>query len=140
MFQRIILLISILCFTACKQDKAYQISDLNGYWEIVIVKKGSTILKEYTISTSIDYFEMKNDSVGFKKKVMPTLEGKYLVSQHQLPFSIISVGNAKHLHYTLDDNEIEEVLVKLSKDELIITNDQDLTYIYKPFEALNLDL
>ncbi|AXT19537.1 hypothetical protein D7030_10285 [Flavobacteriaceae bacterium AU392] len=124
---------------ACNDNPDKNISELTGYWEIQQVEKNNTKLKDYTVNTTIDYFEI-NDTIGFRKKVVPQFDGKYLISQHKSPF-VLKVGNdSLNIYYTSDDTFFKETIVKLTKKELIISNTEGFKYTYKPFEALNLEL
>ena len=75
-----ILIFTLLLFTACSKSIAEtDLVHINGYWEIekVIFSNGSK--KEYTYNESYDYFQIKENS-GFRKKVMPQLDGRFLVN------------------------------------------------------------
>jgi len=80
MKKTVLLFIAFISVTACKEKvKPEDISKINGYWEIETVTTPDGNEREYKISETIDYFEIKNDS-GFRKKVMPQFDGKYLVN------------------------------------------------------------
>ncbi|MCO4823086.1 MAG: hypothetical protein KC469_13540, partial [Flavobacteriaceae bacterium] len=75
-----IILMSFVFFTSCSQDPESYIEHLSGYWEIDRVEKNNDIIKDYSISTMVDYFEMTNTYQGFRKKVSPKLDGSYIVT------------------------------------------------------------
>ena len=70
------------------KPKKEDIVKLNGYWEIekVVFSNGSK--KEYTYNESYDYFQIKENS-GFRKKVMPQLDGRFLVNNQLEKIKII---------------------------------------------------
>jgi len=134
----IFILIFSLLFT-CKDTRIDNIVDLNGYWEIASVEKNNIKLKDYTVNTTIDYFEVKERS-GFRKKVVPQFNGKYLGSQHESFFTLKTENDSLHIHYNSNETSFKETILKLTKEELIISNTEGFIYTYKPFEALNIDL
>ena len=124
--------------TSCSENPKQYIQYLEGYWEIESVKKDNKTLKEYSISSSVDYFKVITDTTGFRKKVMPNLYGKYTVSQHNSSFKLRVENNKLHIIYELQQDTIIELVKYVSKTELILTNNRGFTYIYKPFEPINL--
>ena len=78
--KKLISIAFFLLLSACQQKVTpNDIAYLNGYWEIekVVFSNGSK--KEYTYNESYDYFQIKENS-GFRKKVMPQLDGRFLVN------------------------------------------------------------
>ena len=74
--RQIIYTLCVFVFLSCSSKPEKQVEYLNGYWEIVQVKKNNQILREYTINTIVDYFEMTDSITGYRKKVAPTLPTK----------------------------------------------------------------
>ena len=67
-------------FVGCQQKiQPTDIAKLNGYWEIekVVFDEGED--KDYKMNESYDYFEITNNK-GIRKKVMPQLDGTFLVN------------------------------------------------------------
>ena len=65
-------------FVSCQQKiKKEDIAKINGYWEIekVVFEDGKN--KDYTVNESYDYFEIGKNNSGFRKKVMPQLDGTF---------------------------------------------------------------
>lgn len=134
-----IIFIGVLALYSCRLSPEMMTPFLEGYWEIVEVKKDGKIIKEFTLNTQVDYFEVNDDLSGYRKKVSPTLDGSYLVTQHQTPFKLISADNELQIHYS--DNAIEyiETIIKLNENTLIIKNKEGLVYRYRPFESLKIN-
>jgi len=133
------LILTLLAFTACKEKVAPDhIPYMNGYWEIekVIFPDGSE--KNYTVNTSIDYIEIK-DQKGFRKKVQPKLNGTYDTSNDAEPFDLIDKTGSFFLHYKNSLSEWEEEITALSKNNLTLTNQEGISYRYKRFEPINLE-
>ena len=79
---------------SCSENPESYIKYINGYWEIKHVEKDNTLLKEFNISSNVDYFEVNEETLtGFRKKVTPTLEGKFIINKHESPFTLKIEGN-----------------------------------------------
>ena len=68
-----------LVFSCTSKVTKEEISKLNGYWEIQQVKMATGETKDYKVNETIDYFEIKNN-IGFRQKVMPQFNGKFLTN------------------------------------------------------------
>ena len=132
------LLISSFLLIGCQPDHQAMKEQLQGYWEIFEVHKDGDLIKSYTYNSNIDYFELITDSTGFRKKVSPTLEGKYIVTDHQSSFTIQTEKNGLIIRYTGGENEYTEELIEVTSDLLRIRNEQGLIYSYRPYEPINL--
>ena len=106
---------------------------ISGYWEIQSVKKGNKTVKNYQYNTTIDYFEMITDSTGYRKKVSPTLDGKFKITQHESPFFILIEDNRLNIYYTVNNVTFKETIINANEHELIISNDQGFIYTYKSY-------
>ena len=129
--KRIFLFIVLFSVISCKQDiTESDVSNLNGYWEIeqVILPDGDK--KEYKVNETIDYFMIQNNK-GFRKKVMPQLNGTYLTNDiKEDVFVEIKDGNA-NIQYKTNYASWKEEIVELTNEKLVIKNQQDLEYHYK---------
>lgn len=135
----ILFIASALMFWSCSQDPVVFIDHLEGYWEIEKVEQNNAVLKEFTISTMVDYFVLTTDSTGFRKKVSPKLDGSYIVTQHDSPFTLKIEDHKLNIYYTVDDVSFTETIKFASDEVLIITNDQGFVYTYKPFTQISLE-
>ena len=85
-------------------------------------KKDGKIVKTYTISTAVDYFKVNEDLTGFRKKVSPSLDGKFSVTDDKSPF-VLKVENHKlFIHYTVNNVTFKETIEYATETELVITN------------------
>ena len=131
----LILLITLSCWN----KKQIDLSNLEGYWEIYQVEKEGNIVKEYKISTSVDYFKIQKDSTGYRKKVAPQLDGSFIVSNNVSNFKLKTTNdNSLHLIYSNKNFNTDEVIKELSKSNLVIINSEGILYRYKRFEKLDL--
>ena len=81
--KRILLLFFLVSVLSCQQKiKETDISNLNGYWEIEKVELPDGDKKEYKVNETIDFFKIEANK-GFRKKVMPQLDGSYLTNDVQ---------------------------------------------------------
>jgi hypothetical protein len=125
-----LLFISLL-FVSCKQKiDPNQLTNLNGYWEIAKAIDSNGTKIDYKINETIDYISLKNNQ-GFRKKVMPQFDGKYLVNNQQETIKIIENKPETYIEYSTEFSKWKEEIISISKDELILKNDQKTTYYYK---------
>jgi hypothetical protein len=132
-----IVFISLL-FVACKQKiQPTDIAKINGYWEIekVVFEKGND--KDYKMNETFDYFQVK-DNKGFRKKVMPQLDGTFLVNDTFENIAIRFEGEKVFLDYKTDFSTWSEEIILLTADELVLNNSENREYHYKKTEAINL--
>lgn len=134
-----LILIVSFGFFGCSNNPEIYISHLEGYWEIKQVEKNGNVIKTYNISTTVDYFKVNNDLSGFRKKVMPSLDGKFTVTDDESPFILKIENNKLNIHYTVNNVTFKETIKLASETELIITNDQGFEYHYQPFKSLKLE-
>ena len=132
-----ILLVSLF-FVGCQQKiQPTDIAKMNGYWEIqkVVFDKGED--RDYKMNESFDYFQIANNK-GIRKKVMPQLNGTFLVND---AFEKIIVRFAKdkvYLDYATDYAKWSEELIALSDEELVLKNEENKEYHYKKTGPINL--
>ena len=134
------LLIGLLfILISCGPEPEVLIEHLDGYWEISHVKKGNQIIREFSTSPIIDYWEVGEDRTGFRKKVMPNLDGKLIITQHRAPFTIKIENGKPVIHYDDNGNTFSETIISASAEELILANEDGMTYTYKPYKQSTTD-
>lgn len=119
-------------FVSCQEKKAesFDVNLLNGYWEIEQVTLSDGTKKEYKINENVDFFEIKKDS-GFRKKVAPQLDGTYLVNDSEEKIKIEKSADGTYISYKTDYATWKEKIKTLTKEQLILENDQNIQYQYK---------
>ena len=128
----------LMLFASCqKKVTAADISKINGYWEIekVIFPDGNK--KNYTINDTYDYFEIKNGN-GFRKKVMPQLDGTFVINDSDEKVTVSKKEGDYSLHYTTSFAKWTEKLVAVSDNELITRNNSNKEYHYKRAFPINI--
>jgi hypothetical protein len=127
-------------FVSCQQKvKPDDISKINGYWEIekVVFDQGKD--KNYTINESYDYFEIGKTNIGFRKKVMPQLDGTFLVNDSQESLKVRFEDDKAFIDYSTPYAKWSEELIAISKDKLVLKNTENKEYHYKKAAPINLE-
>lgn len=135
--KKIVAILVFFTFFNCSENAETYVPFVEGYWAIDQVKKDNKILKEYNISSTIDYFKINDDLTGYRKKVMPKLDGTFTITEHEIPLFLYIKNNTLYIEYINDTDTLRETIVHASEKILTITNADGFTYIYKPFEKFN---
>ena len=133
------LLIVSFLFISCQQKiKTEDIAKINGYWEIekVVFDEGKD--KNYTINESYDFFEIGKNNSGFRKKVMPQLDGSFIVNDTQESLKVRFDNSKVFLDYTTPYAKWKEEVDALTDDKLVVTNVAKATYHYKKTAPINI--
>jgi hypothetical protein len=133
-----ILVLSLL-FVGCQQKiKPTEIAKINGYWEIekVVFDKGED--KDYRMNENFDYFQIDSNNKGFRKKVMPQLNGTFLVNDTYENVVVRFANDKAYLDYSTPYMKWTEELIALSDEELVLVNADKKEYHYKKTGAINL--
>lgn len=132
---------TIICsflFFGCQQKiKPSDIVKINGYWEIEKVVSNEEKDKKYSYNETFDYFEIKNNK-GFRKKVMPQLDGSFLVNDAYENVEVTFKDEKVYLNYTTSFSKWSEELKAISTDEMIVVNSEKKEYHYKKTAPINL--
>ena len=133
-----ILFLSLLFITCQQKIKPEDISKINGYWEIekVVFDQGKD--KEYGINESYDYFQIDKNNTGFRKKVVPQLDGTFVVNNSQESVKIRLEDNKAFIDYATPYAKWSEELVAISNDELVLKNAEKKEYHYKKAVPINI--
>jgi len=132
------LIISFL-FISCQQRiKPGDISIINGYWEIekVVFDQGKD--KAYTINESYDYFQIDNNNTGFRKKVMPQLDGTFIANDAFENVKVRFENNKVFFDYSTPYAKWSEELIVISENKLVFKNAEKKEYHYKKAGQINI--
>ncbi|HSD13419.1 MAG TPA: lipocalin family protein [Flavobacterium sp.] len=129
--RNIFIAIIALLLVGCKQDITEKdLAKINGYWEIEKAELPDGNKKEYKVNETIDFFQIK-DKKGFRKKVMPQLDGTYLMNDLSEKIEVeMNDGNVV-FNYSTPYAKWKETIVSVSEEKLVLKNDQDIEYHYK---------
>lgn len=133
-----ILLFTVSLLVSCGNVSKQDAQKLNGYWEIEKVLKADGSEKEYKINMMYDFFEIGKDFKGFRKKVSPQLDGKFLTDDSSEALEITEKDDKIYLNYKTDYATWKEELKSISDEKMIIINQQKIEYHYKKATAINL--
>ncbi|WP_245569848.1 lipocalin-like domain-containing protein [Flavobacterium soli] len=132
MMRKAVLIVLVLVGLMSCQEKVKRedVAKINGYWEIEKVSLPDGNEKNYKINETIDYFEVKNDS-GFRKKVTPQFDGKYLVNDEYEKVKVMMEGEKVVLEYTTEYSKWKEEVLEVSDEKLVLKNAAEMEYEYK---------
>nr|WP_314895967.1 lipocalin family protein [uncultured Flavobacterium sp.] len=128
-----------LFFVACQQKiNSADVSKLNGYWEIEKVTFEKEKDKDYGINESYDYFKIDKNNKGIRKKVMPQLDGTFLVNDAYENVTVRFKDDKVYIDYSTPFTKWSEELITLKDDELVLLNADKKEYHYKKTGPINL--
>ena len=129
--KKIFLFIVFGLLLSCKQTiSKTDLNNLNGYWEIEKVELPDGDKKEYKVNETIDFFKI-TDKKGFRSKVMPQIDGTYLTNDLKEDVVVVLKDGDATIQYKTNYANWNEEIIELSKDKLVVKNQQDLEYHYK---------
>ena len=136
--KKVIAISFLFILSACHQKVTVQdISKLNGYWEIEKVILSNGTKKEYTYNESFDYFQIKANK-GFRKKVMPQLDGRFLVNNQSEKIEITLEKDIVFINYKTPYAKWKEAIESLSNDKMVLINSSKTEYHYKKSVPINI--
>ena len=131
-----VFIVSLLLFLGCSSTVSKEgLKNLNGYWEIEKVVFPDGNIKEYKVNTSVDYIQLE-DTIGFRKKVQPKLNGTYETSDDAENFTILEGKDDYLIRYKTELSEWSEKLVALNSDSFSVINEEGVRYDYRKFEPM----
>ena len=128
-----LILIIFLNFTYCKLNTIDDIKAIEGMWEIYSVSSKGEVFYPKGESPVIDYYAFNSDSTGTKKKLKPNFNKTFSSSFDEINFEIRKNNGLIYLNYITETDNWNEIIKKLTKKELVISNDK-FEYHYKRFE------
>jgi hypothetical protein len=87
----------------------------------------------------VDYFQIE-DSIGFRKKMQPSLLGNYQSSQNREYFKIKNYKDSLVLVYENDYDTWTETLLQIEDDSFVVKNKENFVYTYKRHDPKNIDV
>lgn len=126
----ILLLVAFSLFSCDKRVSDEELTKLNGYWEIETVELPDGSEKEYTINSTIDYFELKGKE-GIRKKVMPQVDGSYRANGLSENITVTEENGVTYIKYKTEYATWKEEIIELDEDEFVVKNEQGIQYHYK---------
>ena len=125
-------------FIACASNNFdEQKAMVAGYWEIRSVEMADGSIKEFKVTTSVDYIEVRGDS-GVRKKLMPKLDGSFTEFPTSESFKFVTSGDSLIMNYSTPFATWNETIVKATNEVLVTTNKDGKRFEYKRFEKMDL--
>ena len=129
--KKIVLFLVFSLLVSCKQSiTEADLQNLNGYWEREKVMLPDGEKKEYKINETVDFFKVE-DKKGFRKKVMPQVDGTYLTNDSEEDITIFVKDGDATIRYKTNYANWDESIIKLTAEKLVLKNKQELEYHYK---------
>ena len=128
-----LVLLIFLNFTYCKINTIDDIKAIEGMWEIYSVSSKGEVFYPQGESPVVDYYTFDSDSTGTKKKLKPNFNKTFSSSFDEINFEIRKNNGLIYLNYITETNNWKEIIKKLTKKELVISNNK-FEYHYKRFE------
>jgi hypothetical protein len=136
--KKVIAISFLFILSACHQKVTVKdISKLNGYWEIEKVILSNGTKKVYTYNESFDYFQIKANK-GFRKKVMPQLDGRFLVNNQSEKIEITFENDIAYINYKTPYAKWKEEIETISNEKLVLINAAKAEYHYKKSAPINI--
>ena len=133
--QKFVYLVIPIClqFIFCNLKGVDDVKVIEGMWEIYSVSSKDEVFYLKGNSPLVDYYVFNSDSTGTKKKLKPNFNKTFSSSLDEINFQVKRINGLIYLDYISDSNNWKERIKKLSKNELIISNNK-FEYHYKRFE------
>lgn len=128
-----LILLIFLNFTYCKINTIDDIKAIEGMWEIYSVSSKGEVFYPQGESPVVDYYTFDSDSTGTKKKLKPNFNKTFSSSFDEINFEIRKNNGLIYLNYITETDNWNEIIKKLTKKELVISNNK-FVYHYKRFE------
>lgn len=138
MKKTVCIIVAFLALVSCSQKVVpADLAKINGYWEVEKVVFDSIDDKEYRINEVYDYFKIDNNK-GIRKKVMPQLNGTFLVNDVEEKVAVRYTADGVFLDYATPYMKWSEEIITLTDTELVLLNKDNTEYHYKRATAINL--
>jgi hypothetical protein len=137
---RKIILICFVVIISCSNNPENYIEHLNGYWEIQEVILSDGTKRQYSINETIDFIQLNDSLKGFRKKMKPGLNDTYYTSDDAEAITAKIEDNELNLYYSTLYSNWKETVIEASKDQLKVLNENNVVYLYKRYQPINLEI
>tara|TARA_Y100000589_G_scaffold59371_1_gene49905 strand:- start:854 stop:1219 length:366 start_codon:yes stop_codon:yes gene_type:complete len=118
----------------CNLNEIKDVKIIEGIWVIHSVSSKDEVFYPKGKSPLVDYYVFNSDSTGTKKKLKPNFNKNYSSSLDEINFEIKRIDGLIYLNYISNSENWKERIKKLTKNELIISNNK-FDYHYKRFKV-----
>ena len=137
--KRLLIILLVVLTIGCSKNPENYIEHINGYWEIekVILPDGSE--KNYTYNATIDFLNINDSLTGFRKKLKPTLDGKFTASKDAEILKLVIENDSLNVYYSTPFANWKETILFADNEKLKVINQNKNVYLYKRYIPLNLE-
>ena len=139
MLKRCTAIIGFLVLLSCSKNPESYIEHLSGYWEIDEVTFPDGLKRDYNYSDTVDYISITDSLTGFRKKLKPNLDGTYSTSDDAESLKVVIENDSLNIYYKTPFSEWKETVIKATENQLIVQNQDNMRYIYRRYEPLDLN-
>ncbi|SHG43227.1 hypothetical protein [Winogradskyella jejuensis] len=138
--KRFLTIIGLILLVSCTTNTESYLEHVNGYWEIdqVIFTDGTK--KEYKYNETIDYISINDSLKGFRKKLKPGFNSKYITSKDAEGITVKIENDSLNFYYKTPYANWKETVLSANENQMKVVNDRETVYIYKRYKPLELDL
>ena len=135
----LLIVFGLLIISCSKNPEAY-IEHIDGYWEIEKVTLSNGFEKDYKFNENIDYINLNDSLVGFRKKMKPGINNTYFTSEDAEALTVKIENNSLNIYYSTPYAKWKETILEATPEHLSIINENKDVYLYKRYTPINLDL
>ena len=133
------LILILILFFSCAPNPEIFTPYINGYWEIDNVTLLNGNNRDYNYNDTIDYFELNDSLIGFRKKLKPTFLGTFETSKDVENIKIVLENDSLNIYYSTAFSSWKETILFATKEQLKIINQNKDVYLYRRYQPLNLE-
>lgn len=120
---------------SCQDKKEIgNIEHLNGYWQIEKAEIPDIVVKNYKGGLKLNYIEVGPDSSGIRKKVKLSMMDKLKTTPNQEEIKLLEKEGELVISCKTPYSEWTESILHLSRDSLVVQNQDDKKYYYSRYE------
>lgn len=138
--KRFFLIIIFSIVASCSPNPESYLQHINGYWEIEEVIFTNGDVKDYKFNESIDYISINDSLKGFRKKLKPGFNSKYITSKDAEGITVKIENDSLNLYYKTPYANWKETILMANENQLKVMNDRETIYLYKRYKPIELDL
>lgn len=92
---------------------------LTGYWRIDFITQKNETFHPNGTTKLLDYYSLEKNN-GIRKKVEPSINNNFIITEDQNPFKIVDNGKDYFIQFETRWDQWKEKIIKLNKSELVL--------------------
>ncbi len=137
--KRLLVILLVVLSVSCSKNPETFIEHINGYWEIESVVLADGTEKNYTYNETIDFFNITDSLTGFRKKLKPNFDGKFITSKDVETLKLVVENDSLNAYYTTLFANWKETILFADSEKLKVINQNKNVYLYKRYIPLNIN-